>query len=958
MKKQIILLLIIGICHNTNAQTNNCYTGKGISTNPANPINPEMDLLFSNKINPWLNSFNIGLNNGASFSPIPLNKNAVWNIPGWSPTQTQDYQMVNPFSFNMPGEYSYLQQPTNPIGMRDFNWQDGWELLWMNTGYYPNQSTTNHNGNINIYDVNRIYPYVSNPAHSRYPYIILYNKYRGTMRMFGKVLEDQGSFQNVQLVLKFPSPPPGVTQTQATGIFRHLNGFDLPLDKPTEITNYSAANKNDNNSTIWTSSDVQLGYDPCICNHKSELEMRFVTFDTWDVNLYGHSIGTVLPLQDANGNPIYGDFLSQSAVNENALSSNAPSGSLIYKNLNSMIENYRVQLDYYNTRTKDLNTLDNTLKRELLGIVKTIGIDGMANFIAPTGALKDFIFKNAIQLNPNTKLPKDASEAEDWAKAINNAAKGVLGSGFDLLSAQFLGSLTPPVRPNMPTATFEEMRIAGTLTKKSDFYVTKFSSQGVQPPSIGDLTAHNYPAYNETPGIFALLRTPTVEMYFNQNPTRSNRNTYTDSYGGLNSAYWEETQQTSAFLKIKNPLQFKLNRALDIDDSKTRIRVSFELEYETNMNQNPANFVTKYETSFNLEGNFHINNISPNSNSIGERVSILSEWYDIKDESNILFGYKSTNLFRYAATKPYNGVFDATIGAPEPNILISMVQNLFTLTPNLNYTLKKVRMKILSDVYFNRIGVDGKQINTTQAFTYNLFDVDKSINLILINYNVNSLLKHNSGTLLLGTTVFGPNSNNITKVVGNNIYVVADKIVIKGDISVQNGYSLYLQAFGDISNENSSNIFKNVTQELIEIGHNDIYGQSQSLELTSEQVAAFCNDQTNGYKANFSFSKTSSSNPEQELLTTKEPTFNINLYPNPSTDFTQLYYSLEKNSTVTISVFDLSGNQIINVIDNKAQEVGEHIEYINTQSLSAGIYFIRLITAEGYGETRKLLIAK
>jgi hypothetical protein len=157
MKKQIILLLIIGICHNTNAQTNNCYTGKGISTNPANPINPEMDLLFSNKINPWLNSFNIGLNNGASFSPIPLNKNAVWNIPGWSPTQTQDYQMVNPFSFNMPGEYSYLQQPINPIGMRDFNWQDGWELLWMNTGYYPNQSTTNHNGNINIYDVNRIY---------------------------------------------------------------------------------------------------------------------------------------------------------------------------------------------------------------------------------------------------------------------------------------------------------------------------------------------------------------------------------------------------------------------------------------------------------------------------------------------------------------------------------------------------------------------------------------------------------------------------------------------------------------------------------------------------------------------------------------------------------------------------------------------------------------------------------
>jgi hypothetical protein len=203
--------------------------------------------------------------------------------------------------------------------------------------------------------------------------------------------------------------------------------------------------------------------------------------------------------------------------------------------------------------------------------------------------------------------------------------------------------------------------------------------------------------------------------------------------------------------------------------------------------------------------------------------------------------------------------------------------------------------------------------------------------------------------LFLGTTVFAPNSNYVTKVVGNNIFVVADKIVINGDISVQNGYNLYLQSFGNISNENSSNIFKNVTQELIEIGHNDIYGQNQSLELTSEQVAAFCNDQTNGYKANLSFSKTSSSNPVQELPPAEKPTFNINLYPNPSNDFTQLYYSLEKNSSVTISVFDISGNQILNIIDNKSQELGEHIEYINTRKFICRYIFIRLNTAEGYG---------
>lgn len=101
----------------------------------------------------------------------------------------------------------------------------GWELLWMNMGYYPDGSSI-LNPTVGSYYANHNESY--DPLPSDIPYFILYNRYRGLMRIIANVWYDNANYQNVEVVLKFP----GSTKNSGnlTGILRHASAIDLPLD--------------------------------------------------------------------------------------------------------------------------------------------------------------------------------------------------------------------------------------------------------------------------------------------------------------------------------------------------------------------------------------------------------------------------------------------------------------------------------------------------------------------------------------------------------------------------------------------------------------------------------------------------------------------------------------------------------------------------------------------------------
>lgn len=79
-------------------------------------------------------------------------------------------------------------------------------------------------------------------------------------------------------------------------------------------------------------------------------------------------------------------------------------------------------------------------------------------------------------------------------------------------------------------------------------------------------------------------------------------------------------------------------------------------------------------------------------------------------------------------------------------------------------------------------------------------------------------------------------------------------------------------------------------------------------------------------------------------------------YPNPFNPETQIFFTLEKNSVVKLSIYDALGREVT-VLTNMDLEKGTHSVTWNASGSPSGIYFYRLETNKGT-ETKKLVLVK
>lgn len=80
----------------------------------------------------------------------------------------------------------------------------------------------------------------------------------------------------------------------------------------------------------------------------------------------------------------------------------------------------------------------------------------------------------------------------------------------------------------------------------------------------------------------------------------------------------------------------------------------------------------------------------------------------------------------------------------------------------------------------------------------------------------------------------------------------------------------------------------------------------------------------------------------------------IKLYPNPTQLILNINYGMRNSGSLRISVVDLTGRTVIEPIASH-KPAGEHSEKINIQSLSPGVYFVR-IESENEQVVRKLVV--
>lgn len=159
MKSFILLIIAAFIIAAQQGYAQDCPDE--VSTDPRNPSNPDRPALENTFF--WFphdgndnNSFEI-LTSGGTYPSI--------NNPFWNPTSLMVGQLVN------------LQNS-------DFYPEDGWELLKVNFGRLNNGT-----------------PRVIKPS---MPYMILYNRYTGTMRFLGMWPDASNSWQIIRFKVSLP----------------------------------------------------------------------------------------------------------------------------------------------------------------------------------------------------------------------------------------------------------------------------------------------------------------------------------------------------------------------------------------------------------------------------------------------------------------------------------------------------------------------------------------------------------------------------------------------------------------------------------------------------------------------------------------------------------------------------------------------------------------------------------
>lgn len=90
--------------------------------------------------------------------------------------------------------------------------------------------------------------------------------------------------------------------------------------------------------------------------------------------------------------------------------------------------------------------------------------------------------------------------------------------------------------------------------------------------------------------------------------------------------------------------------------------------------------------------------------------------------------------------------------------------------------------------------------------------------------------------------------------------------------------------------------------------------------------------------------------PYESYYSSLEPVIDDNhfvLYPNPVYNETTIRYVLLKDEKISISILDVTGKIVVDIMHNSTQQAGEHHEVIQIDaSMPAGIYYVKLLVGE------------
>ena len=1000
MKKSILLTFLIIWSFVVNAQ--NSFQKK-ISTNPENPVNNEFLLLYEQTTTSPTLSDNIMLNNGyLNFMSDP----GSFTLPPftWYPEQgdgslgdryalrirlrtdlwtyyygLDEFSLYNPFNESGP-ELDYLKK--GHTSNRDFKWEDGWELLWVNIGSFLNGKRYEDY-------TDRISNYIS-PRNV--PYYTLYNRYSGLIRLFYSFFPAGSEHEEtITVEMGFTSRSTNNSlrsnHDELNGMFRHNSpALEQALDQPTDIINVATDKQVYSPVEYFSAAEFQVAYDPCVCNVEGMVE------NTFRINYMPASLAFRFkvnsPVRDLN--MIYRGVQIDKGINNSILDKgrlmfsnryDAPrtktaSSLMMHFSPDEMFNNYAFLEHFHDEATNIHQPYWNKKRRSFIQ-------DNFAPLFNDPNAHPDGSELKVLLDKPDDLTIPEAMLYGKAALARSTPFLNLSYKGADNLQkanypiANFLESAYGEQEDITPLSSVGRLKVPGVISYTPPGETRKGFPNVV---NLGSRYQHSLPAYNQPLGQVAVLTTPKLKVYNKEKtvtttPLADEKGIFPDSYGGGTVLGKVETN-FDLKLSFEEIPMIAFNEVLDFDMDLTTTYVSVEVEYQTSaFLENIHDQYHHYESKLNnsQDSLMFLDAIVSNKPSMDFDADVrkhhfFTKWMTIdqfiQQEFNIDFTEKdyidvaslrhafqtgnfhhnNAEIFRQFPHFRWIGdLHAAPKEEPTPPFCAPCVVEEPLLEKGY---IKSIRVKFMHDMYFHKkdhLGEDvaGEHVNQTQVHTIEVYNLERGIDHIggFVKNKSEAGLEYPPGTLVLEDEHITTNSPYISEIIGNDLIIKHNSFLIKGSLTVEEGNNLIIKAYDRINTGDNMQLGDRVSLRTIT-------NKPTFNPATPKEVYDFCND-PNGYQARYgteeAIEKLKKIAEYEEVQKKPEVAqVELSVFPNPSND--KVYLSASEAGSYQMRLLNAQGK----AVRHEQVSIGNDSQLlIDVSQLPQGIYIIELSERSG-----------
>jgi hypothetical protein len=956
-----------------------------VSTEHTNPTNNSLPYVLDINGNPivdnrYLNGFNWNAIDPATGTPASF------------PTINMQYNqnMMNMHNTQFPDYYNYIKNGEK------MTVENGWELLLLNLGRFPNQDI------------------IPVPDFTDIPYMVFYNKYRGVVRVLANygngILSSSPNIDAMRIELTISDGSENLN-----GILRLNEEKDKALDQKTSVKKVSALAFHPNQPNKWFSADFQITYDPCICYYPSLLQIKFHAIENQTLDLVGREISL-------NQNLVSGKAINTQnfLTNFDYTTETAEGGMVMYKALEYLVNEYEAKLDKYQAELDLVNEYNKKIRRNkvVISAFKHLVLNGGSAAISEIIGMSWFQEMDTIA---EDLLGKDYI---DEKAIIKEAKKGFSEEVNKFFTKNFKEKPTP-TSPVTPTATFSEMRFSGQIsnytTLNGPFFFTPgtYGTEGTIDLSTGMQPLLNstseYPIYNEALGVFALLETPKIIASKNSDNNVKDKvflrlGYYPDDGDGYEaiSDFYRYQEWTKEYqFKIGSPLKYRFNPVLDIKDYKIESSLVVLAEVKTTPSVNAAQ-KTLYQSFLNPNFNVNFESMEIDLNKFKPLIhdgiayenveneliiptSALNNVFEndvnqivTKDKFKVSTPYVDINAFSGVTTSlgiinqtfknkevTYSGEYlfidsanwGFTYGGVNNQINFNgnitanqLVPNIETNLDNGIYYDFKFQLKLLIEVEYNTLRTDGTPNTSLISLTYDIpfkgfLDETDNVNwqsndLVQDLINTNNNFVQFPENIVYENTIFDGSNVHDCKKNGQNYTCRAwNDIKILDNIIVQPGYKVDFIAGNEITVLPQTMLSPESSLSILPL----LNYSNPMPESNFTVVKDFCkgaNGNAPAYKANapskriLDLEVNSATNEENAI---KDLNWDFSIYPNPTTSNTTVVLSGNNSTNYSVEVIDMTGKVIYSIVNNGEVSTSE----LELNGISKGVYFVKVNTLQG-----------